>query len=308
MKKRYTLIPLSVLISLCVSVVDAQNTCSIVSVDRPATSSTAYATETPNRAFDGDLTTNWSASDHTGWITVDLQKKVTVDSLKLYVNQYYEGNTVHEIKVSEDMENWTLVETITSFTSNNQILTVVFDPALTNVQGVMINTPSSNSWVAWYEIEVYSNSTNYIPTISQDGQVLTSSSATNNQWYLDGNPITDANSQTFTATVSGSYQVGVSHRNGCLALSNAISVSAITTGFNKIDEIQVFPNPAKEFISIKGISNARIEVFNLQGQAIHFDYSEEQATPIDISKLKSGVYSMRIITPDGIYVKKLFKH
>jgi hypothetical protein len=308
MKKLYTLIPLSVLISFCVSGVDAQINCSNVSFEMPATSSTTYSNETPNRAFDGDLTTNWSATEHTGWIMVDLQNKVTVDSLKLYVNQYYEGNTVHEIKVSEDLVNWTLVETITSFTSNNQILTVVFHPALTNVQGVMINTPSSNSWVAWFEIEVYSNLNKYSPTISQDGLVLMSSSATNNQWYLDGSPILDANSQTYTATVSGSYQVGVTYRSGCMAMSDALSVTAITTGINEIDEIQIFPNPATEFISIKGISKATIEVFNLQGQAIQVDYSAGQANQIDISKLQSGVYSMRITTSDGIYVKKLFKH
>ncbi len=308
MKIAYKLVYLSVLINFCVSAVYAQNTCSNVAWNKPATSSTSYSTETPNRAFDGDLTTNWSASDGTGWIKVDLQNKLTVDSMKLYVNQYYAGNTVHEIKVSEDLVNWTLVETITSFTSNNQILTVRFNPVLTNVRGVMVNTPSSNSWVAWYEIEVYSGSNPYKPTISQEGMVLTSSSATNNQWYLDGNPIPDATSQSYTTTVSGSYQVGVSYRTGCTAMSDAVSVTAITTGIDENEEIQIFPNPAKNQLSITGVAKARVEVFNFQGQSIYSTEISGLSSQLDISKLPCGVYSMRLTTSDGIYVKKLFKN
>src|SRR5205085_1312959 len=39
--------------------------------------------------------------------------------------------------------------------------------------------------------------------------VLTSSSASGNQWYLNGNPIGGATAQTFNATASGSYTVKV---------------------------------------------------------------------------------------------------
>lgn len=55
--------------------------------------------------------------------------------------------------------------------------------------------------------------------------VLTSSSATNNQWYKDGSPIGGATGQTYTATVSGSYIVSTS-QNGCpAATSTATTVT-----------------------------------------------------------------------------------
>src|SRR5213078_5083964 len=38
---------------------------------------------------------------------------------------------------------------------------------------------------------------------------LTSSSASGNQWFLDGNPIGGATNQTYSATASGNYTVTV---------------------------------------------------------------------------------------------------
>jgi len=307
MKNLYNLMILSTIIGGCFSSVYAQNSCFNVALNKPAISSSSYTTQTPERAFDGDLTTNWSASDHTGWIQVDLQNKVTVDSMKLYVNQYYPGNTIHEIKVSEDMVHWTLVDTLTRYTTNNQLITVKFNPALPNVRGVMINTPGSNSWIAWYEIEVYAIP--YKPTVSQNGMVLTSSSQTNNQWYFNGSPIPNAKSPTYTATVSGSYQVGLSNGNGCVSMSDEVNVKTITTGTNKTpkNEILIYPNPAKDNVIIDGLTNAKIEVFNFQGQSIKLITIPGSKTTVDISDLNSGIYSLKMTTTDGITVKKLFK-
>jgi hypothetical protein len=307
MKNLNKLIILSALTGFCFRSAYAQVECTNVALNKPATASTSYSTETSNRAFDGDLTTNWSASAHTGWIQVDLQNNVTIDSMKLYVNQYYPGKTIHEIKVSEDMQNWSLVDTLSRNTYENQIITVKFNPVLSNVRGVMINTTSSNSWVAWYEIKVFSTPNK--PTITQDGFVLTSSSATNNQWYLNGNPIQDANSQSYTVTATGSYQVGVITGNDCVTMSEIINVTAITTGIKEIGEkdILIYPNPAKDNVIITGITKAKIEVFNFQGQAVQISDISELNTSVDISKLGSGVYSIRLTTNEGIFVKKLFK-
>ena len=59
-----------------------------------------------------------------------------------------------------------------------------------------------------------------------DSVILTSSSATNNQWYKDGNAISGATNQTYTATTSGSYTVKVTNSAGCSSTSVATSVTA----------------------------------------------------------------------------------
>lgn len=290
-------------IACCISSVYAQDACKNIALNKPATASSSTTTEIPSRVCDGNLSTNWCAPGFTGWVKVDLQHKFSVDSLKLYVNQAIDGNTVHEIKVSDDMINWTLVKTLSDNTSNNQIITVEFNTPLSDVRGVMINTTSSNSWVSWYEIEVYATLSK--PTVTQNGDTLTSSSTINNQWYLDSNPITDATSQIYITTASGNYQVKVT--NGCDELMS--ETVAITTELNEIETsgINISPNPAKNIIIVEGLTKGLIEILNIQGQLIKQVNVSDKNTSIDISNLASGIYSLKITTSEGIVVKKLLK-
>lgn len=145
-----------------------------VALNKPATASASTSHEIPAYAFDANMNTNWCAPGSTGWIKVDLQDKFLVDSIKLHLRQAIAGNSVHEIKVSSDFVNWTVVQTLSGQTANGEVLTVKFDQPLLNVRGVMINTPSSSAWVAWSEIEVYS-----IPTPSAETNLLTNAGAEN---------------------------------------------------------------------------------------------------------------------------------
>lgn len=304
MKNLRNLILLSTLISYSISPANTKNICLNAALNKPATAGSSTITEIPSRAVDGDLTTNWCAKGYTGWIKIDLQDKFSVDSIILYVNQAVAGNTVHEVQTSEDMTNWTLVKTLSGSTSNNQIITLKFTPALSNVRGVMINTTASTSWVAWYEIEVYSTPTK--PTITQTDNVLMSSSAIKNQWYLNGNPIPNANTQSYTMTTSGVYQVGVTNGSGCETMSETAD---ITTGLYEIEksDITISPNPSKDNITVEGATKGKIEIVNLQGQLIKSVNVSDNKTNIDISDLSSGVYSLMFTSNKGIIVKKLLK-
>lgn len=301
--KRFFLI--SFMAGLYLSSVNAQNLCSNVALKRPATASSSWSNELPDRAFDGDISTNWSANQHTGWIQVDLQNKVSVDSMKLYVNQAVPGNTIHEISISEDLINWTLAKTISSYTVNAQILTVIFDPVLNNVRGVKVNTPSSTAWVAWYEIEIFAIP--YKPTITQEGMVLTSSSETNNQWYSNGTAIPGATSQTYTAAQSGSFQVGVTYGNDCVSMSEIVYL--ITTELiNTTNNIlKIYPNPSKDNITIEGIAYANVEIINLQGQVVKNVIVTDNNPNINIADISNGIYSIRISTNESVFVQKLLK-
>lgn len=64
-------------------------------------------------------------------------------------------------------------------------------------------------------------------TFCTDGSVtLTSSSATGNQWYLNGNPIGGATTQTIIATTSGNYTVVVTN-SGCASSASAITIVTV---------------------------------------------------------------------------------
>ena len=53
-----------------------------------------------------------------------------------------------------------------------------------------------------------------VPTISQNGTSLSSSSALGNQWFLNGSAISGATSQTYNPTQAGAYTVEVTI-DGC---------------------------------------------------------------------------------------------
>jgi hypothetical protein len=55
---------------------------------------------------------------------------------------------------------------------------------------------------------------------------LTSSSATGNQWYLNGNPIGGETNQTYVATASGSYTVDVTS-SGCTSAASSATVVTV---------------------------------------------------------------------------------
>jgi hypothetical protein len=307
MKNFRKLILISAITGCCFGSANAENTCANAALNRPATAISSTSKEIPSRAFDGDLTTNWCTSGFKGWIQVDLQNNLSVDSLKLYVNQAVSGNTVHEVKISNDMVNWKTVDTLSGYTSNNQLLEVNFNPALSDVRGVMINTTTSNSWVAWYEIEVYAFPSK--PTVVQNENVLMSSSTINNQWYLNGSPISGATSQSYTVTVPGSYQVGVKNDSGSELMSEVVSITDATVGVNKIEkkDVKIYPNPAKDNIVIEGVASGKIELLNLQGQVVKYVNVSDTKTSMDISKLTGGVYSIKITTNDGIIINKILK-
>jgi hypothetical protein len=57
--------------------------------------------------------------------------------------------------------------------------------------------------------------------------LLTSSSASGNQWYLNGNPIGGATNTTYAATASGSYTVKTTDGNNCTSAASAATVVTV---------------------------------------------------------------------------------
>jgi hypothetical protein len=56
---------------------------------------------------------------------------------------------------------------------------------------------------------------------------LTSSGASGNQWFLNGNPIGGATNQLYSATASGNYTVTVTDGNGCTSAPSAATVVTV---------------------------------------------------------------------------------
>jgi hypothetical protein len=88
----------------------------------------------------------------------------------------------------------------------------------------------------------------------------------------------------------------------------AILDSSFATSVQNVLEldINIFPNPAKDFIQISGASSYDvITITDLNGRVVLQDYSSSNS--INISSLTKGVYLIKVESDKGYYFNKLIK-
>jgi len=117
-----------------------------------------------------------------------------------------------------------------------------------------------------------------------------------NDW-IESLAIDDQGNKWFTTGNSG---VVVFNENG------------ITTGLNDNmsvvpDDFKVYPNPAKDLITIEGLQAGTLSIFNLTGELIKNYKLSGTTTQIDVSSLPAGVYTIRAMAKDKLAVKKIIK-
>jgi len=71
--------------------------------------------------------------------------------------------------------------------------------------------------------------------------------------------------------------------------------------------ITVFPNPVNEKLTIVCTKRSVIEVQNTEGQILKRIAAIDLYTTVDLSDLPGGIYIIKVITEDGITVKKIIK-
>jgi len=154
------------------------------------------------------------------------------------------------------------------------------------------------------------------PTITLNGNVFTSSSATGNQWFRNGAQIVGATSSTYTATQTGDYRVTVTDGSGCSLTSNQINFTA--TSVPNVDPaligMVVSPNPSRngQFnlkLEVETRSDLQISIINTSGQRV-YQYNaknfigrfSELITP---GHLAAGIYYVQVQHDKKMYIQKL---
>ncbi|MDO9152925.1 MAG: T9SS type A sorting domain-containing protein [Paludibacter sp.] len=89
-----------------------------------------------------------------------------------------------------------------------------------------------------------------------------------------------------------------------------INFTGIEPIINPSDLIKVFPNPARDFITIEaqGTEMQRIELYDLKGQLIVSQILRTNRTELKLSDLQSGVYLLKVKTEAGIATKRILKN
>ena len=148
------------------------------------------------------------------------------------------------------------------------------------------------------------------PSISQSGNVLTSSASTGNKWYKDNALLANETNKTLTITSSAKYKVTVTNSCGS-ATSNELS--AVVTGNEEsflTETIQIYPNPMTSELVLEGLNQEySAEILNQYGLVvISKDISTKNT--IDVSGLNSGMYFLRLYDYKGTVklARKLLKN
>jgi hypothetical protein len=196
-----------------------------------------------------------------------------------------------------------------SFTSSGINNGDVVDCILTSSSScATVSVVNSNS------INMIVNAVPATPVITQTGSTLTSSSAVDNQWYLDGSPIAGAISQSYTFVVNGNYTVVVTTA-GCSSPSS--SPTAVTSvSINEIadsEQLLVYPNPNEGVFMIsffaKEKSDYKIEILNSIGQRVYFetskDFSGSYNRQLNVVEFGQGIYTISLTNLKSETVKKI---
>src|ERR1043165_1364096 len=149
-------------------------------------------------------------------------------------------------------------------------------------------------------------------SISVSGDTLSAYNANSYQWFLNGNPVTgaNANSSSYIATVSGSYQVQVTDRNGCRATSNAIQVTVTGIVEAVVEDVLVFPNPNASdiwtFMGSDEMVGKAVEIYDAAGRLVHKTViTRNKQIVFNAGK---GVYYLTIRSSRNTIIHKLIKY
>lgn len=142
------------------------------------------------------------------------------------------------------------------------------------------------------------------PTISKNGNVLSASSSSKYQWFLNGNLIDGATNQNYTATVNGKYTVKIQDNNDCENESDEFSFEYVNINNKTIQKIQIMPNPAEGLVKIKfNHQLKKLSIKNTLGQTVYTQNIEQLSDlEIDLKGFSKGIYFISFDeTEYGVY-------
>lgn len=148
------------------------------------------------------------------------------------------------------------------------------------------------------------------PTITVNGDTLTSSPALSYQWYLNGTAISGATLQTYVGTPGGSYYVVVTDANGCTKQSATVLSSIKENNLSGVNMIlSPSPNNGTFSLDITLTEQRKLtaEVMDVTGRVIYardlgkVSLNQREVFSLQLSK---GLYFISLKSEEGRAVSK----
>ena len=150
------------------------------------------------------------------------------------------------------------------------------------------------------------------PTVTVNGGDITSTSATGNQWYYQGNPISGATNQNYTVAQNGLYFDLYTDAFGCSVSSDTINYVWVGIAENNVQEnLSVYPNPNNGEFTIDWTGPAsgkiKIAIYSSLGEIVYTKEMINESKPviIDLLTAAQGVYLLQATSAYSTITKKL---
>ena len=125
-----------------------------------------------------------------------------------------------------------------------------------------------------------------------------------------GEVINEANADftyqdTLSVGVQAEYYVTAIYSDGCEANSDILQAVGVSDGVGEATNIDalVYPNPVKDYLTVKAEGLRRVVVYNQLYQEISSFNLDNNILNISVESYKKGIYIVRLITENGVIVK-----
>lgn len=138
------------------------------------------------------------------------------------------------------------------------------------------------------------------PVITYEDMVLVSSTSQQYQWFLEGEAIPDATTQTYTPMENGTYTVVTIDGNGCVATSDPYFFGSTSITDAPSTRVSIYPQPVSVMLHVAGVErNSWYRFIDGQGRTVQEGMSPGPNAEIDVRSLAPGMYVLHTISPDG---------
>ena len=179
------------------------------------------------------------------------------------------------------------------------------------------NTPNDNNWLKVITVGTTSNINGIgarieISSPSLGIQVRDVQSGTGFRYMSSLNTYFGLGQDSSITTLTVYWPSGVVDTFNNVNVNQSLEITegqTLSTGVPSLENIAVFPNPANDYITVKSdynLDDAIISLFDLSGRRVLNYKNSSDNNLIDVSKLSSGEYILRLITSETIiFTKKI---
>ena len=132
----------------------------------------------------------------------------------------------------------------------------------------------------------------------KDGEGLT------NEQMRDPQFVSTLNQGLVTPVWKADYEIPINNGFPIIMWQEG-STTGIEEDYAAMDYISLYPNPAKDFVTIQSnepnISLKQVEVYDVMGRKVMSENLDGQSQGFSIEKLPAGIYNVRILTDNGCY-------